>query len=434
MGDHSLLSPSKAERWVSCPASVAECAHLPEQTSEYAKEGTLAHEIAAKLLTSIMEDSPEKYEKVKEGCYCAHDPEMVDKVLNYTEVARSMAEGCFAFGIEEPLDLSAVLNVPGEKGTADLYAVVDGDPFELQVHDLKYGMMRVDAEKNIQLIEYALGVVDKLSSRYDISKVLLVIHQPRLHHISEWAISVEELYNWRGVLREKARTCMALFEGTSPVRPDHYAPGEKQCRFCRAKPTCKSLREFVEKDLSADFDEETEVVSEEIKTQTAHPEQLDGVAKCLGHVSLIRLWCNAVEDYSRTALLNGEKIPGWKLIIGRKPAGKWISEEEILKVVFAQRRGKTLVTQKVISPAQVKKALKNKPKAWEGLQQYITHAEPKPSMVNDTSKGVPWETEKVTTEEFADEDTPATPVAKKEESSVDSNYKPIVDNDFSDLY
>ena len=37
-GNHSLLSPSAADRWLYCTASVARCAGLAEKTSEYADE------------------------------------------------------------------------------------------------------------------------------------------------------------------------------------------------------------------------------------------------------------------------------------------------------------------------------------------------------------------------------------------------------------
>ena len=46
---HALLSPSSAYRWMQCPGSVSLCRLFPDESSEYAKEGTLAHAYAAHI-------------------------------------------------------------------------------------------------------------------------------------------------------------------------------------------------------------------------------------------------------------------------------------------------------------------------------------------------------------------------------------------------
>jgi hypothetical protein len=53
--------------------------------------------------------------------------------------------------------------------------------------------VQVDAEQNEQLQLYALGALEQFSMLYDFDSVRLFIHQPRLNHVSEWALSVEEL-------------------------------------------------------------------------------------------------------------------------------------------------------------------------------------------------------------------------------------------------
>ena len=52
--DHALLSPSSAKRWLSCPASIALSAGIPEPPeSPYAAEGTLAHAVAESKLRML---------------------------------------------------------------------------------------------------------------------------------------------------------------------------------------------------------------------------------------------------------------------------------------------------------------------------------------------------------------------------------------------
>ena len=49
---HAILSPSAAYRWLACTPSARFEEQLPEEESTYAAEGTLAHELAALLLSA----------------------------------------------------------------------------------------------------------------------------------------------------------------------------------------------------------------------------------------------------------------------------------------------------------------------------------------------------------------------------------------------
>ena len=44
-GQHALLSPSSAHRWLNCPPSAKLCAAQEDTTSVYAQQGTDAHEL-----------------------------------------------------------------------------------------------------------------------------------------------------------------------------------------------------------------------------------------------------------------------------------------------------------------------------------------------------------------------------------------------------
>lgn len=47
---HAKLSPSAAERWMTCPGSVVLSAGMPQKTSAFAEEGTCAHALAETCL------------------------------------------------------------------------------------------------------------------------------------------------------------------------------------------------------------------------------------------------------------------------------------------------------------------------------------------------------------------------------------------------
>ena len=48
--DHALLAPSAAKRWLTCTPSARVESLLPERSSTYAEEGTIAHAVAESLL------------------------------------------------------------------------------------------------------------------------------------------------------------------------------------------------------------------------------------------------------------------------------------------------------------------------------------------------------------------------------------------------
>ena len=80
MSGHAKLSPSAAARWMSCTASAALEASLPEQTTTFAQEGTNAHQVAeyaarqAVGLPLLLEHNP-----------IGHDPEMYEAADVYAD-------------------------------------------------------------------------------------------------------------------------------------------------------------------------------------------------------------------------------------------------------------------------------------------------------------------------------------------------------------
>ena len=72
--------------------------------------------------------------------------------------------------------------------------------------DLKYGKgVEVSAERNPQMMIYAMGAYELLGSLYDIKHCRMIIFQPRLDNISYYELPLEELLDWaESVLRPKA--------------------------------------------------------------------------------------------------------------------------------------------------------------------------------------------------------------------------------------
>ena len=72
---HAVLSASSSSRWLACPPSAQLCAALPDTVTDYALEGTCAHELAEykvqKLLGNLTSNPTENldfYDTEMEDC------------------------------------------------------------------------------------------------------------------------------------------------------------------------------------------------------------------------------------------------------------------------------------------------------------------------------------------------------------------------------
>lgn len=333
MTAHAKLSASGAHRWMACAGSVRAEEGLPDRSSSFAQEGTLAHEIVEKALRlgfncDTLIDRPD----VK---YIA-EPAQV-----YVDYVRALP-GKHRF-IETRVDFSEW--VPGGFGTADAI-VIDEDTATLQIADLKFGKgVRVDAEHNPQGMLYALGAYSMFSFLHNIDRVKIAIVQPRIDNISEWEIGVGDLLKWGEIARTAA-------EATQEPHAKR-TPGEKQCRFCKAKATCPALMKLTEQALLMDF---------EAHDEPAPPNKLtdDQLALALRARPVIEAWLNAAETLVKQRLSAGDPFPGYKLVEGRANRA-WIDENEAAgRLEFLL--GDNAFVRKLISPSQAEKVLGKKNK------------------------------------------------------------------------
>lgn len=378
MSEHAILAPSSAHRWTTCVGSLARELNRPNRSSEFADEGTAAHEVAAMCLKSntnaaayagrMIEVKDAEMELV--SSWEVND-EMQDAVQTYIEAIRRYARGKLLF-VEERVDLSHTLQFVGQFGTADS-PIIDLDNFELQAHDLKYGKgVRVEAEENEQLMSYALGLYDFYSLCYEIKRVRLVIHQPRLNHLSEWVCSVEDLLAFRVKLRARAKITMAVrqmvLEGKisrDDLPLSLFMPDEDNCRFCKASGDCKAQDAAVSAAIGAPVG----------KTLS---EQMDKVA-------MVRSWCKAKEAETLSTMLRQEKVPGWKIVEGRKGDREFTDESKAERIMAAVLPPEELHKKELISVAKAEKLLaKPSPETWARLKLLVTQSEGKPSVARDT--------------------------------------------------
>jgi hypothetical protein len=347
MTDHAKLSASGAHRWIACPGSVKAEEGIPEQTSPFAEEGTLAHSVAEALLTGKT----------------APDVDFLEPIQTYVDYVRLVSHGNELF-VETRVDFSPW--APEGFGTADAITI---DPTMGIIHiiDLKFGKgLRVDAEHNPQGMLYALGVLNDFEWALDgISKVMLHIHQPRLDHVSVWEIGIDGLRTWGEYVKERA--ALALSDDAPRI------PGEKQCQWCKAKATCPALAKLVQDTIIEDFDG--------LENPVSMTEEQIRIA--LENKRLILSWFDAIEDYVTKRLNDGTGFAGFKLVEGRS-LRQWRDIDEAGdKLVWLLGEEKAY-ERSVLSPAKAEKALGKK--NFAKVADLITIPPGKPTLVLESDK------------------------------------------------
>ena len=72
-------------------------------------------------------------------------------------------------------------------------------------------------------------------------------------------------------------------------------------------------------------------------------------------------------------LRNSVKVPGWKLVVGKKGNRKWGDENAAIKLMKAMRLKITeMYTMKVLTPTKAEAFFKTTPKRWAQLVSLIT--------------------------------------------------------------
>lgn len=403
MTAHAILGPSKAHRWMTCAASIHLEAGIPDTSSEFADEGTAAHELGAMCLTEGTDAKAYLGRIIRVGeREFTVDEDMAGHVQTYVDTVRSMAAG-HELMVEQRVEFSDVVGVPDQFGTSDA-VVLCADGEEIQVHDLKYGRgVKVDAfvvwpddgrepavhRPNEQMALYALGAIEEFGMVGDFKRARLVIHQPRLDHVSEHVISVDDLREFAARAKAMAAKCMDI-AATGIVGDEDYSPSDKGCRFCKAKATCPALAAKVQQDVGADF-EQIAVLTESSLIDMRVPKLTDGdLAKKMAAVDLIEQFCKAVRAETERRLLAGTPVKGWKLVQGRRGSRAWAdakAAEEALKTMRLKQEQMYDFT--LISPTTAEKLAKAGdigPRQWPKLQSLITQSEGKPSVAPESDK------------------------------------------------
>jgi hypothetical protein len=214
---HAKLSASGADRWMSCPGSVALIEQAPPQKDNvWGIEGTLGHSVMEAIL---------KGSKMPDGI----SPEMMENVSHMVRFVRKEAKKDYStLLVEEKVQMPESIG-PDMFGTLDSAVV---QPFgELHIIDFKYGTSPVDSVENMQLTYYAIGIAH--THGYEFDRVKFTIVQPRSRQFSG------KPQTWVTDSSYLKRSAKLFAEGVKRTKYKNAPLQEgKYCYWCPAQGIC----------------------------------------------------------------------------------------------------------------------------------------------------------------------------------------------------
>lgn len=371
---HAKLSASGSKKWLTCTPSAHLEDQFPDEASEYASEGTFAHEVfenevrlAAGFISA--DDHAENLATLKRNPLWSQ--ELHDHVLAAAQVASERIDAACErckdpiILIEQRLDFSPW--VPEGFGTGDLVIITDD---LAEVLDYKHGKgVFVDARDNSQMRLYGLGAYNELAHLYGIERVRMTVLQPRLENFGVEELTVSALLKWaKDVVVPAAKLA---WEGAGDFVPgEHCASG-----FCRARFTCAARAdanlELARKDFS--------LIDPALLTD-------EQVAQVLAVGEQVAKWVSDVQSYAlEQAERHGRHYPGFKLVEGRSNR-KYIDQDAVaVKLKDAGYSDAVIYERSLLGITAMEKAIGKKAFA-ELLDDLVAKPAGKPTLVKESDK------------------------------------------------
>lgn len=380
-GQHALLSPSAAHRWLNCTAAPRLEEGVEDRGSSYADEGTLAHAYCAKHLKEFLGiDTVDEDAEIAQFYETYHTGEMDEYTDTYKTIvlekfnqARTKTRDAQLL-VEVRLDFTKYM--PEAFGTADAVIIADGC---LEIIDFKYGKgVKVSAVENPQMKIYALGAYEAFSFEYNITRVRMTIVQPRIDNLSEFEITADDLQKWAvEQLQPKAKEA---FSGNGKQMPGVW------CQFCKVKARCKALTETA-----------LNLAKEKADPNLLTPKEI--AESVLPFIDIVKSWLTGVEEYTLQAALNGTNYPGYKIVAGRS-----IRKITDAEAVIQELQSNAFAEESYMKPRELRsitdlEKLVGKKRFTELCGKWIEKPQGKPTLVPESDKRPAYDT---TADDFKD--------------------------------
>ena len=365
---HAVFAPSRMKMLINCPGSYALTKDLPEQAqSDFAAEGTLAHDYIEQLLKTKDKKAADKILK------SIPDDEMrghVSDYLAFIDKVKSTflktATGKWFEFIEQKVELTEEVY-----GTLDYALVADrGGAVSAIVCDFKYGRgVEVSPEQNEQLLTYAAALNRHFKGR--IKKFYIIVYQPRTpgDAYGRWDTGYESVEAHEAKVLVTVSKAKMMAEGSLELA---LSAGD-HCRFCRAKSTCPAVHEEVNKTALALLDDESKPPA----VNTIPVEQLVNI---FSKKKQIESFLEDVEHHLLTMLRDGTPVPGYKLVNGRSQR-KWLEDVDAVAKKLKELGVKKPLKKSLIGIGDVERQI------GEGkIDDLVTRTEPKLQIAPESDK------------------------------------------------
>lgn len=355
MSEHAKYSPSQLHRVIECPGSVALTADEPEETTNYAEEGTMLHKAIEQLIKT--NTLPELTKEQARACEEAFD--YYDAVLKEASLDQVVS-----IDLEARTNL-AYLNLPECYGIAD---VIIRTSSTLHVLDWKFGQgVEVHVKDNPQFMAYAVGACSSVQELLAYDKIVTHVVQPRINNMYAHEYAPQQLLLW---VEETLRPAITSAENNGPCKA-----GLKQCQWCKAKYKCVARYDLAKK------------TAEQVFAMYARPSiDDDDLADLLAKAPFLEKYLSELKSHVFDRCLSGQGFPGYKVVCGRTSRA-WKDENAAREWLIAQtdKPGapftfEDLYESKFVSPPKAEKLAKGLKKDKDFAALIVTHPG-KPTLV-----------------------------------------------------
>lgn len=337
------LSPYRAHRWVNCMGSVQAEQQYSNKSGQPAKDGGAAHEIGAELVMRVGAGETWQWSDF-EGKTATNGVMFTQEMFEAAEIYAQDVRRRHALGdtvqlVEDRITIQRVHDL--NQGIVD--CMVWNNSYNiLTVWDFKFGRSMVEAHRNWQLIDYAVGLHEKLGN--DETQIELRIVQPRAFHpegpCRGWTITAEELNSYANTLANAAELSQ---QEHPPCVAGDWCKGYWSCA---AAKDCTTLQR-----AGAEIADRVETLDlcELSPENTAIELQYLTQAKLLVDERL-----EALEAQGLAQIANGTAIPGFGIGYGRGSFAWNKSNKEV--ILMGDLMGVNLrKSEEPMTPTQAKK-------------------------------------------------------------------------------
>ena len=351
---HSAISPSGLPQVIRCTKSLPRDSLALEDTSEQAEHGTIQHALLSYKLATYFKKSADEvdYRDLSNDEVDEVDRACQEIINEYLYLKKRYARVDVL--LEEQIDLNAFLPNPAW-GYVDVAFVAhrakpnkDGiyDKSKIYVLDAKFGRVPVeviDTEHvdsngfgiNQQLCAYWAGLYEMFKTRYEITRGLFAIIQPKLNSYPKLSAPTDAIMHYMyEVIVPKA---YEAYEDKGS-----YNPSPKNCLHCKNRNHCKyNLAQLI-------------AFNQLIDT----PDMLDDATiedLILPFASDLKKLCDGVLNYCLKRAEEGKKWKGFALSTGR-PTRVYTDESEVKRIAL-DNGYKDYVVESILSPAQGEKLM-----------------------------------------------------------------------------